>query len=327
MQLYNSNIVGSNAYFYKHHRNLELLIDAEGAPTAWYTMTAADNYWHDLHAMLKSKESSDSYDDMDEKQKLNFRITIIKTNPHLVDEYFYTRVKIFFTIYLKVNQLDGSYNWFRIEFQARGTAHIHGCMRLKSDPGISQLSELVRDGRIAERELTRRLIGCVSAYNSYVEVTRKEDNFLTNEVLKQALGEEEFKRVLSDDEITTYKQDIQTGIDAEKKICAYNDFLFTSKLTGSADDMRSAVRDPNTVFKQNGDNVHPSGIAHNDFVSMNDEQKLLHREKLQKAVQRHKCGKYFLRDENCRFSFPLPEVKETHIQIEECVVKREKTNC
>ena len=110
--------------------------------------------------------------------------------------------------------------------------------------------------------------------------------------MKQALGEEEFNRVLSDDKITSYKQDIQTGIDAEKKICAYNDFLFTSKLTGTADCMGLAVRDSSTVFKQDGVNVHPSGIAHKDFVSMNDADKLLHRGELQKTIQRHKCRIY-----------------------------------
>ena len=54
MQIFNSNIVGSNAYFYKHRRNLESLIECHGCPTAWYTMSAADSYWHDLRALLNS---------------------------------------------------------------------------------------------------------------------------------------------------------------------------------------------------------------------------------------------------------------------------------
>ena len=66
MQLFNSNIVGSNAYFYKHRRNLEGLVEAYGCPTIWFTFSVADNFWCDLHRLLGSSYLPD-YNDMNEK--------------------------------------------------------------------------------------------------------------------------------------------------------------------------------------------------------------------------------------------------------------------
>eukprot|EP00978_Attheya_sp_CCMP212_P037936 scaffold183166_cov31-Attheya_sp.AAC.1 len=49
--------------------------------------------------------------------------------------------------------LELEWSWFRIEYQERGTAHAHGCFRLKCDPGISDLAQKVLKGRIAEKRL------------------------------------------------------------------------------------------------------------------------------------------------------------------------------
>ena len=52
MQTYNSNIVGSNAYFNGKRCELEILLDQEDPCTIWYTLSAADNHWIDLHKLL-----------------------------------------------------------------------------------------------------------------------------------------------------------------------------------------------------------------------------------------------------------------------------------
>ena len=44
MQKFNSNIVGSNAYFYKRRSELEGLMEQEGMPTTWFALSAADDY-------------------------------------------------------------------------------------------------------------------------------------------------------------------------------------------------------------------------------------------------------------------------------------------
>jgi hypothetical protein len=46
--------------------------------------------------------------------------------------------------------LAAKWSWFRIEYQERGTAHAHGCLRLKCNPGLSQLAEQVFAARLAQ---------------------------------------------------------------------------------------------------------------------------------------------------------------------------------
>ena len=58
-------------------------------------MSAAENYWHDLHSLLNSSAEI-GYDNKDEKQKTTSKFDMIKKHPHIVDEYFEKRVKDFF---------------------------------------------------------------------------------------------------------------------------------------------------------------------------------------------------------------------------------------
>ena len=142
MHVYNANIVGSNSYFHKKRKELESLIEAHLMPTCWFTLSAADNHWNDLHKLIYE----DDIKDMNEKQKLSFRVRIVNDFPHIVDEYFYTRVQSFLkSFFLCRKGLTTTYYWFRVEYQERGTAHIHGCLHLDSDFGISELSQKVRN--------------------------------------------------------------------------------------------------------------------------------------------------------------------------------------
>ena len=52
IQKFNTNIVGSNAYFHERRKELEALIQQEGLCTTWFTLLAADNYWLDLNQII-----------------------------------------------------------------------------------------------------------------------------------------------------------------------------------------------------------------------------------------------------------------------------------
>ena len=46
-------------------------------PTCWFTLSAADNHWNDLHKLICEddiKDRDSMYKDMNEKQKLSFRV-------------------------------------------------------------------------------------------------------------------------------------------------------------------------------------------------------------------------------------------------------------
>ena len=105
MHVFNSNVVGSNSYFYGKRKELESLIEAHGMPTCWFTLSAADNHWHDLHNMLyntSSINSTTSYSEMTEKEKTRFRVSMINRYQHLVDQFFYTRVQFILEAYLSL---------------------------------------------------------------------------------------------------------------------------------------------------------------------------------------------------------------------------------
>ena len=51
MQMFSSNILGSDAYFIKHRKQLEALMQQKGPPTLWFTFLAANNHWQDLHVL------------------------------------------------------------------------------------------------------------------------------------------------------------------------------------------------------------------------------------------------------------------------------------
>ena len=149
---------------------------------------------------------------MDEKKKKTTRINLIKKHPHIVDEYFDKHVKDFFNTYFRAHGLNAKYNWYRIEFQVRGTTQIYGFCRFKSDVGISELAELVRDWRVAQIELNRRNLPCGNLYNYYLMPTRVKDDFVSDDMLKLAMSLEKFNRLLTNDEILSLKEALRVRI-------------------------------------------------------------------------------------------------------------------
>ena len=101
MHVYTANIIGSNSYFYKKRKELEALMECHGMPTAWYTLSAADNHWEDLHRLMYSTRCLNpnlGYDSMNEK-KTRFRVSMVLRHQHRVDEYFGTRVQQFMDLF------------------------------------------------------------------------------------------------------------------------------------------------------------------------------------------------------------------------------------
>ena len=103
MHVFNANVVGSNSYFYGKRKELESLIEAHGMPTCWFTLSAANNHWNDLHHILYNTSTINSsipYTEMTEKQKTGFRVSMINRYQHLVDQSFYSRVQFFLEVFL-----------------------------------------------------------------------------------------------------------------------------------------------------------------------------------------------------------------------------------
>lgn len=74
-------------------------------------------------------------------------------NPHLVDWFFTKRLESFLKHWL-YDTLDAEWHWYQYEFQARGRIHCHGAAKLKSDPGLCELTDVALKGFLAERHDT-----------------------------------------------------------------------------------------------------------------------------------------------------------------------------
>ena len=164
MQMYSSNILGSDGYFAKKRKDLEALMQQGGLLTFWFTFSAADNHWKDLHQLNGSQPEDGTWT---EERKAKHRRKFVRENPHIVDSYFMVRIQSLLKSFLGPNCLDHHWFWFRIEYQTWGSPHAHGCCRLRSDPGLCNLGQKVIQGQEAGKML---LAAGLSPNNSFSDV-------------------------------------------------------------------------------------------------------------------------------------------------------------
>jgi hypothetical protein len=97
---YAGNCLGTNGYWSCRKEELVSL------PHLWWTLSAADLHWPDLRRFVSDPIHA----------------------PHLVDAWFTLRVQKYVTWFFGDKC---EWIWWRIEYQSRGSAHAHGCSRLK----------------------------------------------------------------------------------------------------------------------------------------------------------------------------------------------------
>jgi hypothetical protein len=120
----------------------------------WFTLSMADNHWHDLHEMLNRDKDGrpipfPTFSSIDTENK--WKRKIVRNNPHLVDAYFYERVETLFKEVFARQGIELEWFWYRIEYQGRGSPHVHGCFRIKDAPDLSKHAEKVLKGRLASQ--------------------------------------------------------------------------------------------------------------------------------------------------------------------------------
>ena len=127
---YASKVQGTKQYWYQRSLELKALIQTKGAPTFFWTVSAADTYWPELHINLMPHDSS--------QITHSKKIKAVIDNPHLTDWYFTKRLSDLCKHWL-YDEMDAEWHWYRFEYQSRGSLHAHGCAKLKNDPGLCEL--------------------------------------------------------------------------------------------------------------------------------------------------------------------------------------------
>lgn len=141
---YASKVQGSSQYWYQRHQELKCLLEQMGPPTFFWTVSSADNHWPDLHRLLP--HSSTSLSQAEKRQA-------VIDCPHMTDWYFTNRLQDFVDHWLYAS-LDAQWHWYRIEYQARGSTHAHGCAKLKNDPGICNFMQKAAQAWVVKAELS-----------------------------------------------------------------------------------------------------------------------------------------------------------------------------
>lgn len=83
---YVAHIAGSSVLWYKLQHDLKSIIAYRGPPTIFFTLSAADMHWPELHQL-----SSSNINDLNSKER---GMNVIN-NPNLVDWYFTKSVEQF----------------------------------------------------------------------------------------------------------------------------------------------------------------------------------------------------------------------------------------
>jgi len=138
---------GTDAYWRREGEKLMALFVDAGPPTFFITLTSADDQWPELHQLIAGSN-------MTSNTAAQRRSNVIN-NPHLADEYFYHRATTFIQHFFH-DTLQAKWHWWRVEWQARGSIHLHGCLRLEHAPELTDLSSIALLGRIAQIELLYR---------------------------------------------------------------------------------------------------------------------------------------------------------------------------
>ena len=134
---YTKNVTGTNAYWNDEKGKLRATITQVCAPTIFWTLSIAEFHWPEIHSLLSDDEVVDPK---------TLRENIIN-NPHLVDWFFTVRVEKFVKHWL-YDQMGCEWHWYRFEFAImRGSIHCHGLAKLKSDPGLCNLSQVALKGQ------------------------------------------------------------------------------------------------------------------------------------------------------------------------------------
>ena len=191
-------------------------------------------------------------------------------NPHLLDWFFTERTEQFVKYWLQ-NTLGATWYWFRYEYAIqRGSIHCHGVAKLKSDPNLCELSHIALKGYLAANSLT--------------------NNQFSPELLLQK------------------QEEIRKGVEAERAICNYVDFLMSTQNPCSNDNWAKP-------------SVHPCKRQFEDVKKKEWDKDY---EDLLNSVQRHtQCSTAYClhkkqqEDElSCRFNFPKECCEVTHLQYE-----------
>ena len=183
---YSKRIRGSDNYWRSKRSEVESWINyhvehKHGPPTLFLTLSCAENWWKDLHKLLKEKLHGTKYENLvnqlesdNEKERMSARCKVSQTFSITVQEFFQKRVEIWLD---KVGKpvFGIKYYWGRFEFaKGRGQIHLHLLAIVKDRRIQHQYYEFVKQENLESgiqllSEYARKEFGLTAEHPSYNE--------------------------------------------------------------------------------------------------------------------------------------------------------------
>ena len=122
-----NSIKGTPAFWKRFQLEVLAMIRQLGCPTFFMTLSCADLHWNDLLCNIFKLQQQIVSEDYLKKLSYFEKCEILNKNPVFVARHFQYRVELFLTEVLLSSNLLGEIKYYalRVEFQFRGSPHIH----------------------------------------------------------------------------------------------------------------------------------------------------------------------------------------------------------
>jgi hypothetical protein len=132
---FGATLRGTAQYWISVRSNLSAMVEQLGIPHIWFTLSAADTKWYDLHHLMPNGVPDSA---LPPTVQDKHRMQNICENPMLTSWFFCRRVELFIKNVLKP-LFHVKDHWIRYEDQHRGSPHAHGLLWLSSWPDLKNL--------------------------------------------------------------------------------------------------------------------------------------------------------------------------------------------
>ena len=142
--LFLRGIPGSPPYWQKFMYEVIAMVQQLGVPTWFLTLSCADLRWHELFHILSRVRGENMTDEEIDNLSYNEKCSLLNLNPVIVAKHFQHRVETFFKDVLLSNAKPIGkivYYALRIEFQMRGSPHLHSLIWTSDCPELKDGSE------------------------------------------------------------------------------------------------------------------------------------------------------------------------------------------
>ena len=136
-----SSVKGTPSYWKQFLYDVLAMVQQLGIPTFFLTLSCANLKWDELTSIIHKLNNFTSFDIDLKNLTYKERCKYLNSNPVLVAHHFQFRVQVFFKEIVDGPLGKTSYYVYRVEFQIRGSPHIHSFIWIQNAPILTPETE------------------------------------------------------------------------------------------------------------------------------------------------------------------------------------------